>query len=53
MEGIVLAIWALFGVAGYKMAEDRNREPTVGAVAGLLFGVFAILYYLMAGKKAK
>lgn len=49
---IVIIIWALFGYISYGMAKSRNRDPILGLFAGLLFGVFAILYYLLAGKKA-
>lgn len=50
METLILfsIVW---GLVCYKLAEDRNREPILGAIGGLLFGLFAVLYYLLAGKK--
>lgn len=51
MEIISLLIWILCGFVCYKMAETRGRDKTVAAVLGVLFGVFAILGYAIAGQK--
>lgn len=47
---IALTIFAMFGVIGYKMAEKRGRSRAAGTIGGTVFGVFAILYYLIAGE---
>lgn len=39
---LTLAVWFLCGFGCYKMAENQGRDKTLGAVLGVLFGVFAI-----------
>ena len=52
MEALLsLAIWALCGFGCYKLAEKQGRNTTTGAVLGVLFGVFAVLGYVIAGDK--
>ena len=41
---ILMAIWA-----GY-LAKNRNRNPFGWAVAGLLFGIFAVLIVFLSSK---
>ena len=45
----ILMIWILCAVACYKMAEKRNRDTTAWAIAGALFGVFAIIMLAILG----
>lgn len=45
---LVCALWACLC---FKMAEKRNRDTTIGAILGALFGIFAVLGYLIAGDK--
>ena len=33
------------------MAENRGRDATLGAILGVLFGVFAVIGYAIAGDK--
>ena len=47
-----LLIWAACGFGCYKIAENNGRDTTTAAVLGVLFGVFAVLGYLIAGKKS-
>jgi len=59
MEFLIVGL--IFGiVCGFickGMAEKRGREKWLGVLLGLLFGIWAILGYLIAGdtseKKAK
>lgn len=46
-----LIIWALCGFGCYKMAENQGRDTALAAVLGVLFGVFAIIGYAIAGPK--
>ena len=46
-----LIIWGLCGFGCYKIAENNGRDTTLAAVLGVIFGVFAILGYAIAGKK--
>ena len=39
------------GYICYRMAEKRNRDTTLAAVLGALFGVFAVIGYAIAGDK--
>lgn len=44
-----LAILVGFTMICAVMAERRGRDKTLGAVAGLFFGIFAVLYYWVVG----
>ena len=48
---ITLIVWAACGVGCYKLAESKNRDKTLGAVMGVLFGLIALLVYACLGKK--
>lgn len=48
---ISLILWVLCGWGCYKLAEKQGRDTTTGAVLGVLFGLFAVLGYLIAGDK--
>lgn len=48
---LTLIVWAACAFGCYKIAEKNDRDTTVAAVMGVLFGVFAILGYVIAGKK--
>jgi len=50
---IMLIIWGLFALAGYKMAEKRGRNTTLGAVLGFFLGIFALIGYVIVGKTEK
>ena len=45
---LVAALWAYIC---YRMAEKRNRDTTIAAIRGALFGVFAVAGYAIAGDK--
>lgn len=42
-------VWIAFAILAYAMAEKRGRNPKLAIVGGLLFGVFAAIYYLIVG----
>jgi hypothetical protein len=44
-------IWLLCGFVCYMIAQKNGRNEWLGAVLGCLFGIFAIIGYLIAGKK--
>ena len=46
-----LIVWALCGFGCYKLAENQGRNTTTAAILGVLFGVFSVIGYLIAGKK--
>lgn len=48
---ITLALWFLCGWACYSIAENNGRNAPLAAVLGILFGVFAVIGYVIAGKK--
>ena len=55
-----LLIAVAFGLISMVMAENRGRDKYLGLASGLLFGIFTIVYYWIAGdtpeekeKKAK
>lgn len=41
----------LWGYICYRMAEKRNRDTTLAAILGALFGIFAVIGYAIAGDK--
>lgn len=45
----IYLIQLAFIILAYQMAKKRGRDTTLAIVGGLLFGVFACLYYLAAG----
>ena len=46
---LTLTTWIGLGLICMVMAEKRGRNKTLGFVAGLFFGVFAIIYYAIVG----
>lgn len=46
---ILMAI--LWGYICYRMAEKRNRDTTLAALLGAIFGIFAVIGYAIAGDK--
>lgn len=46
-----LLVTFLWGYICYRMAENRGRDATLGAILGALFGVFAVIGYWIAGDK--
>lgn len=44
-------IWLLCGVVCYLIAKNKNRNEWLGALLGCLFGIFAIIGYLVVSKK--
>ena len=46
---LTLSTWIGLGLICMVMAEKRGRNKTLGFVAGLFFGVFAIIYYAIVG----
>lgn len=52
MEALIsLIIWIACAWGCYTIAENNGRNSTLAAILGLLFGVFAIIGYAIAGKK--
>lgn len=41
----------LWGYICYRMAEKRNRDTTLAALLGALFGIFAVIGYAIARDK--
>ena len=46
-----ILVAVLWGYICYRMAENRGRDATLGAILGALFGVFAVIGYAIAGDK--
>ncbi len=53
MESTTILFTLVWAVVCYKMAENRHRDPALGVIAGLLFGIFAVAYYAIVGDKNK
>ena len=46
-----LIIWLLCGFVCYMIAQKKNRNEWLAALLGCLFGIFAIIGYLIVSKK--
>lgn len=44
-----LLFWLLSALICMSLAKTRGRSEAVGFLCGLIFGIFAIMYYLIAG----
>ncbi len=51
IELFVIACWILWPILCYNMAVRKNRSGGLAIVAGLVFGLFAVLYYATVGTK--
>ena len=52
MESIIsLLIWALMALWCKKIAENNHRDTTIAIILGILFGIFAVIGYYIAGEK--
>ena len=43
MSTIYIIVWVLCSYWGYKVMEDKNRNPIVGAVLGFFLGIFGVI----------
>lgn len=52
---MILTIYILIAIAVLctLIAKEKNRNPWLGFLSGLFFGIFALIYYLAVGKKEK
>lgn len=48
---MVWIIWILMSGLCALLAKDKNRSVGLAILCGLLFGVFAVIYYIAVGKK--
>jgi hypothetical protein len=48
-----IIIWIACTILCAVLADKQGRSVVLGAVLGLLFGVFALIGYLIAGSAAK
>ena len=44
---LIVAIWAACAYACYLFAQDSGHDTRLAIVLGLLFGIFAVLGYLI------
>jgi hypothetical protein len=49
----IIILWLIFGAICYLLAERKGRNKITGFLAGILFGVFALIYYLVVGEPGK
>lgn len=48
---LTLIYWVACAAGCYFLAKSQGRDTTTAAVLGLLFAVFALIGYLIAGDK--
>jgi F0F1-type ATP synthase assembly protein I len=49
MEIIFIAVWLILGAIVASMAQKRGRSAIIGLLLGLIFGIFAVIGYAIAG----
>lgn len=49
MEFVIF--WLLFGGCCFAIAKNKNRNEWVALICGILFGIFALIYYIVVDKK--
>jgi len=42
---IILGCWILWPILCYNIASGKGRNTSMAVVGGILFGLFAVLYY--------
>jgi len=50
---IVIGFWILWPILCYNLAAARNRDTGAAVIWGIIFGLFAVLYYATASKIEK
>lgn len=48
---LAIIIWIACAVWCYALAKKYNRNEVVASILGLLFGVFSVIGYYIAGQK--
>lgn len=43
----LIIVWVLFGGICYLLAKEKNRNEWLAAFMGVLFGIFAVAYYII------
>lgn len=45
----ILVFGLIWGLVCMNLAETRGRSKGMGFVGGFIFGIFGVIYYLIAG----
>ena len=53
IELLIVGCWILWPVLCYNLATRKHRSGGLAVVAGILFGLFAVLYYATVGDRDK
>ena len=48
---MLLVIWLVCAALCYAIAESKNRDQVVALCMGFLFGIFAVIGYVILPKK--
>ena len=43
--GCIICFWALWPILCYNLAAGKNRDTGTAVIVGIIFGLFAVLYY--------
>jgi len=46
----IIGCWILWPILCYNIAKDKGKNTSNAVAGGLIFGVFAVIYYLLATK---
>jgi len=53
MDLLELIVWALMAYGCYYLAKKKNYNTNLAIVLGVLFGIFALIGYLIVGEKKR
>jgi len=48
MDITILIIWFACGLICYSLAKEKGKNELIAFALGLLFGFFAVVYYLLS-----
>ena len=48
MNQTTLVIWIASAIICYALSKDKEKNVYIAIAMGLLFGIFAVIYYLLA-----
>jgi hypothetical protein len=48
MHYTAIVSWVILGLLCMALAKKKGKEPIMALAMGLLFGIFAVVYYLVA-----
>jgi len=51
MDILLVVVWILWPIICYHLAEEKGKHTGLAIFGGLVFGAFAVVYYLLCPKE--